>query len=197
MAANRRGARTGFADVAAEQQQVDDLLDRGHTPFLLRQPHCPGDDDLIGFEVAGGQFVDLFDAQPGGLQDGVFIQLGEVQLELLEAFAVLLEERVIQDGPGVPGPRRRGRVWRRPGAGAMSPPRRIWMNWSAISVPWPMMPLTCWGFLYLSGPPPAGLTATISAPLSLASSRAVSMRGWLVPGFWPMMMIRSALPKSS
>ena len=38
----------------------------------------------------------------------------------------------------------------------------------------------------------SGLTATILAPLSLAFSRALSIRGWLVPGFWPAMTISSA-----
>ncbi len=40
-------------------------------------------------------------------------------------------------------------------------------------------------------------TATIRPPLRFVSSRAPSMRGWFVPGFWPITMTRSALAKSS
>jgi hypothetical protein len=45
--ADRRGAGTGFADVAAEQEQVDDLLDGGHGLLVLRDAHGPGDDHLV------------------------------------------------------------------------------------------------------------------------------------------------------
>ncbi len=37
----------------------------------------------------------------------------------------------------------------------------------------------------------------IRAPFAFAASRADSMRGWLVPGFCPATMIRSALWRSS
>ena len=37
----------------------------------------------------------------------------------------------------------------------------------------------------------------IEAPARLASLSAVSILGWLVPGFWPTTIIRSALVKSS
>ena len=67
---------------------------------------------------------------------------------------------------------------------AMSPPSRICMNWSAMSVPRPMMPFTFCGFLYRRRPASGkGLTATIEAPFFFATSRAVNIRGWLVPGF--------------
>ena len=45
---------------------------------------------------------------------------------------------------------------------------------------------TVCGFLNRISPASgSGLTATIVAPRRLAFSSAVSMRGWLVPGFWP------------
>ena len=37
----------------------------------------------------------------------------------------------------------------------------------------------------------------IFAPFSLAFSSTDSMRGWLVPGFWPAMTMRSASSRSS
>ena len=37
----------------------------------------------------------------------------------------------------------------------------------------------------------------IRAPFRFAFSRAVSIRGWLVPGFWPMITISSASWTSS
>ena len=55
------------------------------------------------------------------------------------------------------------------------------------------MPCGVCGFLKRSRPASgSGLTVMIFAPLALAFSRAESMRGWLVPGFWPATMIRSA-----
>ena len=39
--------------------------------------------------------------------------------------------------------------------------------------------------------------ATICAPRRRAACSTVSMRGWLVPGFWPMMKMASAFSKSS
>lgn len=43
----------------------------------------------------------------------------------------------------------------------------------------------------------SGFTEMIFAPEDLAFSRAESMRGWLVPGFCPATMIRSAWCRSS
>jgi hypothetical protein len=41
------------------------------------------------------------------------------------------------------------------------------------------------------------MIATIRAPRRLAAWSAVSMRGWLLPGFWPITKIASASAKSS
>ena len=43
----------------------------------------------------------------------------------------------------------------------------------------------------------SGLIATTLPPLSLHSFKAESMRGWLVPGFWPTTKISSASWMSS
>ena len=60
------------------------------------------------------------------------------------------------------------------------------------------MPCGVCGFLNRSRPASgSGLTEMIFAPAFLAFSRAESIRGWLVPGFWPATMIRSAWWMSS
>ena len=82
---------------------------------------------------------------------------------------------------------------------ARSPLTRTGRCRSASSVPTPLTPrgrsAGCG-----SGRSPAswsGLIARIFAPFFLACSRAVSIRGWLVPGFWPMTTISSASWTSS
>ena len=80
----------------------------------------------------------------------------------------------------------------------MSPPSRIWTNSSAIGMPCPTTPCTFCGSLNRISPASgSGLTAMILAPLAFAFSSTDSIRGWLVPGFWPAMTIRSALATSS
>lgn len=57
-----------------------------------------------------------------------------------------------------------------------------------------MRPLGVCGFLKRSRPASgSGLMLMIRAPFAFAFSRAESIRGWLVPGFWPATMIRSDL----
>ena len=69
---------------------------------------------------------------------------------------------------------------------------------SAIAVPCPMTPLGFCGFLNLTSPASrSGLIEMIFAPFCLAISRAESMRGWLVPGFWPAMTMTDAVWTSS
>ena len=64
-------------------------------------------------------------------------------------------------------------------------------------MPRPTMPRGFCGFLNRTRPASRnGLTAMIFAPPSLAFSSADSMRGWLVPGFWPATMISSAVSTS-
>jgi hypothetical protein len=80
----------------------------------------------------------------------------------------------------------------------MSPPRRICTNSSAIGIPCPTTPFTFCGSLNRINPASgSGLTAMILAPLAFAFSSTESIRGWLVPGFWPAMMIKSASVTSS
>ena len=65
-------------------------------------------------------------------------------------------------------------------------------------MPPPTQPRGVCGFLNLTSPASrSGLTAMIRAPFFLAISSAVSIRGWLVPGFWPAITISSAWCTSS
>ena len=52
VAAHRAQPGAGLADVAAQQQQVDDLLDRRDRVLVLGQAHRPADDDAVGLAVA-------------------------------------------------------------------------------------------------------------------------------------------------
>ena len=81
---------------------------------------------------------------------------------------------------------------------ARSPLIRTGRCRSAIPVPCPTTPLAFCGFLNRTSPASfSGLIAMIFAPFFLAISSAVSIRGWLVPGFWPAMTISSAWWTSS
>ncbi len=81
---------------------------------------------------------------------------------------------------------------------ARSPLTRTGRCRSASSVPTPLSPRAFCGLRKRTKPASlSGLIARIFAPFFLASSRAVSIRGWLVPGFWPMTRISSARWMSS
>jgi hypothetical protein len=68
----------------------------------------------------------------------------------------------------------------------------------AIGVPGPRMRKTSWGCLKRTMPgSSSGLMDTMRAPRRAAACSAVSIRGWLVPGFWPMTKMKSAWSKSS
>ena len=85
-----------------------------------------------------------------------------------------------------------------PANSARSPFTRTRRNRSASFVPWPARPRAFCGFLNRISPASgSGLTATIVAPRCLASSRAASIRGWLVPGFCPTTTISPAWSEMS
>ena len=76
---------------------------------------------------------------------------------------------------------------------ARSPLIRIGRCRSARAVPLPTTPRGFCGFLNRTRPASwSGFTAMIRAPFRLAFSSAVSIRGWLVPGFWPAITISFA-----
>ena len=65
-------------------------------------------------------------------------------------------------------------------------------------MPTPTTPLGVCGFLNLIRPASGnGLMERIFAPFCLAISSADSIRGWLVPGFWPLITMSFAVWTSS
>ncbi len=158
---------------------------------MLGESHGPADDGALRGE---DHLQGLFDG--GAVESGrgerlVPVGLGRGGGELLVAVGVSGDERLV-DGASVARIslfRRRKRAW--------SPPMRIWRNRSLRAVPL-SMPCGVCGFLKRSRPASgSGFTEMIFAPADLACSRAESIRGWLVPGFCPAMMIRSAWWRSS
>ena len=192
VAAHRTQPRAGAADVAAQQQEVRDLADRRDGVAVLGQPHRPADDRPLGL---GGEL--------GGA------------LDLARARARWRTRRPPTRAPrGRAAARRSPSQWastksrstapasmiRRLSAlkSARSPFTRTWRKRSASGVPRPTSPRAVCGFLNRIRPGSgSGFTITIRAPRRFAVSSAVSMRGWLVPGFWPTTKIRSAACTSS
>ena len=66
-----------------------------------------------------------------------------------------------------------------------------------MAVPEPASFMTSWGCLKRTRPgSSSGLIAMMLAPRRAAACSGVSMRGWFVPGFWPMTRMQSARVKS-
>ncbi len=59
VAADRAEAGSGLADVALEERDVGDLLDRGHRVAVLGQPHRPADDRAGGVAKHRRALLDL------------------------------------------------------------------------------------------------------------------------------------------
>ena len=92
----RAGARA--ADIAAQEQQVDDHLDGRHRMLVLRDPHAPAGDDAAGLDVCIAGLADFVFRQArfgldGGPRFGAHVGGKDV-----EATGVLGDERVIDDG---------------------------------------------------------------------------------------------------
>ena len=68
----------GLPDVAAQQQQVHDLLDRVDGLAMLGDAHRPGDDHALGPDVRIGQLVDLLEREPGREKHLVVVDVGHV-----------------------------------------------------------------------------------------------------------------------
>ncbi|MNX89235.1 hypothetical protein D3C86_1212420 [compost metagenome] len=82
---------------------------------------------------------------------------------------------------------------------AMSPPRAGRKNAVLVGLsPLVSISIACCGCWKRSRPRSlSGLMHTTCAPRFTASRSGSSMRGWLVPGFWPQTKIASACSKSS
>src|SRR5437588_2725677 len=57
--AHRTKTRPRFAELAAQQHQVNDLLDIRHRVFVLRQTHGPAKDHPLGFDKDARSIFEL------------------------------------------------------------------------------------------------------------------------------------------
>ncbi|WP_240964058.1 hypothetical protein [Streptomyces sp. C1-2] len=95
VAAHRAHARAGTADVAAQQQEVDDLADRGHRVLVLGQAHRPAHDDALGVEHHPQGALDVLAGQ-AGRGEGLLPVGGAGRLgELLVAVRVRVDELLV------------------------------------------------------------------------------------------------------
>jgi hypothetical protein len=101
MATDRGCTGPRLSDVAAQQQQVDELLEGRDRILLLGETHGPGDDDAVSGDVACSEFVDLRDIQSGRREHFALVEVDEVGAEGLESDGLIGEERVIEHGAGV------------------------------------------------------------------------------------------------
>ena len=60
MAPDGASACAGFPDIAAQQEQVDDLLHVGHRVFMLGHTHGPRADEALGLHDNIGGLLDVF-----------------------------------------------------------------------------------------------------------------------------------------
>ena len=96
VAADRGCSGPGLADVAAEQQQVDQIFQGVDRLLVLGKTHRPGDDNPIGGDVALGKLVDLCRGEAGGEQHGRFIEVAKMFGEGIETEGEFVEKGVVE-----------------------------------------------------------------------------------------------------
>ena len=96
MAAHRARSRAGPADVAAEQEEVHHLLDRGDRVLVLREPHRPARDDSLATHGDLRGLADLLPRQSATREDVVPTRRAQVLDERLEAAGVLANELAVE-----------------------------------------------------------------------------------------------------
>ncbi len=102
VAAHRTRTRAGPAEIAAQQKEVDDLPDGGHSVLVLGDAHRPADDDPFAAQHVVTDRLDLRAGQPGRGEHVLPADLPGVLGELLEAAGVALDELA---GEHLTGPR--------------------------------------------------------------------------------------------
>src|SRR5947209_20273731 len=71
VSAHRAKTCPGASDIAAQQHEVDDLLDRRHGIPMLRQSHGPATDDRLGAHGKLRCLTDLLATQAAELDDPI------------------------------------------------------------------------------------------------------------------------------
>ena len=100
MAAHGARARAGAADLAAQQEEVDDLLNVRDRVLVLRQPHRPADDCALRVDVDSCRRAHLFARDSAPLHKLVPAHAPERARELLEAVRLLRDELAVEHFAG-------------------------------------------------------------------------------------------------
>ena len=193
VAPHRAGAGAGPADVAPQQEEVDDLADGGHRVAVLGEAHGPAHDDPLASRAPGrgrprsrrgrGRWRRATSSQREVAQARRRSSSKPPQCSAMKSWSSTDAGRDAGQPVGVGVEQQpvegleEGEVAVDPDLAEAGRPARC---------PSPTRPPSSWGLRKLMRPASgSGLMATIRAPLALASSSALSIRGWLVPGFWP------------
>ena len=96
MAAHRADPRSGLAEIAAQQQQIHDLLHVCSAEPMLGDPHAVDDDDGACSHVDGRHALQLVARQAADPQYVFPVGLAEIVRERLEAVCMLRDEIEIE-----------------------------------------------------------------------------------------------------
>src|SRR3984893_9930268 len=102
MSTYRTWAGTGPSDVAAQQQKIDHLLDRGHRVFVLGQSHGPTTDNGASIQRNFCCCSNLLPAQAAACENFFPTCRTQTSDELVIANRVLPDEIPIKDFSGTP-----------------------------------------------------------------------------------------------
>ena len=176
------------------ERDVDDLLDRRDRVAVLGDAPSPSRSRCASESWNIRAAASICGAvEPGRAPYGVPVELAHVRGPLLEAGGVLARRsrgRRASHSSSSDADRLEEREV------AVDPDRQVQVG-EARCRGRPRRAAFC-GFLKRTSPASrSGLTEMILAPFCLAISSAVSIRGWLVPGFWPAITISSASWMSS
>ena len=94
--AYRADARAGPADVAAQQHQVHQHLDRGHRPLVLGDAHAPADDRAPGSQEALAGIAQACFGQAGFVFDLAPIGSLHAREQCIEALGMGFDEGLVE-----------------------------------------------------------------------------------------------------
>ncbi len=98
MSADGAGSGAFAPDVAAEEEEIDNLFDGGDGIFVLGETHGPAADDALGANGDGGGLLDLLAGEAAGFGDVVPVGGAEVFEEGVEAVGVSGDELAVENG---------------------------------------------------------------------------------------------------
>ena len=83
------------ADHSAKQGEVGDCLHVFDAVSMVRDPHCPAEDGVLGRGVAGGDRIDLFPSDAALGHDFIPRHFGQPRFQLGPTLTVVAQERVV------------------------------------------------------------------------------------------------------